>query len=200
MLRRLALRFTSFGVLWLLVSASACNNREYVRGDSAIDSEAMSTGLDKRDIQKLLSEGLNKLRVAPIMDEWRSKGGKETVAIFPFQNETSEHIDSQLSAALSETETWLIDANVVTVIDRSRQEQMIADIEGGRRGVFNPANVPKYGKQLGVKYYVTGKVQAADERTDDMRRVQYFLFLQVIEVETSAIRFQHKSYVTKAAR
>lgn len=182
----------------LSLSLPACGH-EYARGDG-IDSEAMSTGLDKRDIQKLLTEGLNKLRVSPVMEEWRAKGGKETVAIFPFQNETSEHIDSQLAAALSETETWLIDANVVTVIARDRQEQMIADVEGGRRGVFNQANAPKYGKQLGVKYYITGKVQAADERTDDMRRVQYFLFLQVIEVETSAIRFQHKSYVTKAAR
>jgi hypothetical protein len=43
-------------------------------------------------------------------------------------------------------------------------------------------------------------VQAASERTDDMRRVQYFLFMQVIETATSAIAWQHKAYVTKALR
>ena len=165
-----------------------------------LDSEMMSTGLDKHDIQTLLADGLNKLRTDPVMDEWRSKGGKETVAVFPFQNETSEHIDSQLGAALSEVETWLIDSHVVTVIARDRQEQMIADVEGGRRGVFNQANVPRYGKQLGVKYYITGKVQAVDERTEDTRRVQYFLYMQVIQVETSAIKFQSKTHITKAVQ
>ena len=33
-----------------------------------------------------------------------------------------------------------------------------------------------------------------------MRRVQYFLFLQVIDVETSAIKWQRKTYVTKAIK
>jgi hypothetical protein len=43
-------------------------------------------------------------------------------------------------------------------------------------------------------------VGAADERTDDARRVQYFIFMQVIDSETSEIRWQQKAYVTKALR
>src|SRR5262249_40240663 len=101
---------------------------------------------------------------------------------------------------LSEAETWMVDANVVTMISRERQTDMIRDVEGQQNAVFNPAHVAKYGKQLGVKYYITGKVQAADERTEDARRVQYFFYMQVIETETSAIRWQHKAYVTKAVR
>ena len=46
----------------------------------------------------------------------------------------------------------------------------------------------------------TGKVSGNDERTEDMRRVQYFLFMQVIDVETSEIRFQAKSEITKAIK
>ena len=65
---------------------------------------------------------------------------------------------------------------------------------------FNPAHIAQYGKQLGAKYFVTGKVAASDERTEDARRVQYFFFMQVIDVETSAIRWQHKAYVTKMVR
>lgn len=176
--------------------------KQYIRGsnDPSVDNAAMSTGLDKEDIQRMLSENLNHLRTSPVMDLWRSHRQADTVAIFPFQNETSQHIDSQLQAALSEAETWLVDAGTVTVISRERQNQMLAEVEAGRGGAFNPSHVAQYGKQLGAKYIVTGKVQAADERTDDMRRVQYFLFMQVIEVETSAIRWQHKAYVTKAVR
>jgi len=189
------------GLFGLSGLAAGCG-KEYVRGsqEPGIDNAAMSTGLDKRDIQQMLSENLNHLRTSPIMDQWRSKGGKETVAVFPFQNSTSEHIDSQLSAVLSEAETWLIESGTATVISRDRQNQMVAEVEGTRNAVFNPAHVVQYGKQMGARYFVTGKVQAADERTDGERRVQYFLFMQVIEVETSAIRWQHKAYVTKMVR
>jgi len=179
-------------------SMTACS-KEYVRGsqDPGIDSPAMSTGIDKDDIQRMLSENLNNLRTAPVMEQWRAAHGKEKVAIFPFINETTEHIDPQLGAILSEAETWLVDSGTVTVISRERQNQMIAEVEGTKSPIFNPAHVAQYGRQLGTTYFITGKVQSADERVDDARRVQYFFFMQVIEVETSAIRWQHKAYVTK---
>ena len=194
-----------FGVCGALLVAAAmtgCGGKEYVRGsqEPGIDNAAMSTGLDKEDIQRMLSENLNHLRSAPIMNEWRSKQPPPVIAVFPFQNSTSEHIDSQLDAILSEAEQWLVDSNTVNVVARDRQNQMVAEIEGQAHPAFNPANAARYGKQLGAKYFVTGKVQAADERTDSARRVQYFFFMQVIEIETGLIKWQHKAYQTKMAR
>lgn len=185
-----------------LATVTACGGKEYVRDsqDPSIDNAAMSTGLDKDDIQRMLSENLNNLRAAPIMTQWRADRAQDTVSIFPFLNQTSEHIDSQLDAILSEAEQWLVDAQVVTMVSREQQNRMIAEVEGQQHPVFNPAHIAQYGKQLGVKYYLTGKVQTSDERTRGERRVQYFLFMQVIEVETSAIRWQHKAYVTKMMR
>jgi penicillin-binding protein activator len=182
-----------------VVLCLGCHTQEVVRGsqDPTVDAYALSTGLDKDDIRRMLSENLNDLRVSPIAAQWRAAGGKETVAVFPFLNQTSEHIEPQLDAILSETETWLVDSGTVTVISRERQNQMIAEVEGQQHAVFNPAHVAQYGRQLGVKYYITGKVQTSDERIEDSRRVQYFFYMQVIEVETSAIRWQHKAYVTK---
>ena len=51
-----------------------------------------------------------------------------------------------------------------------------------------------------MKYVITGKVAASDERTKDERRVQYFFFMQVLEVETGRIVWQKKAYATKMAR
>jgi hypothetical protein len=190
--------------LWLVfplaLSGAGCG-KEYVRGsdDPSVDHAAMGTGLDKVDIQKLLTECLNDLRVHPLMAQWRAAGKQATVAVFPFQNDTSEHIDSALAAILAETENWLIEGGT-TVIDRQRQNQLIAEIEGTRSPVFDQKSIPRYGKQLGVKYYVTGNVQAPSERTEDERRVQYFLFLRIVEVETGAIVWQHKAHVTKMVR
>ena len=185
----------------LAVAASGCG-KEVVRGanDPSVDAHALSTGLDKDDIQRALHETLNNLRSAPIMNEWRSTHPPPNVAIFPFQNSTSEHIDSMLDAMLGEAETWLVESGTVQVISRDRQNQMIREVEGQQNPVFNPANAAKYGKQLGAKYFITGKVAGNDERSDDMRRVQYFLFMQVIDVETSAIKWQRKTYVTKAIK
>jgi hypothetical protein len=185
-----------------LLAPSGCGGKEYVRGtqDPSIDDPAMSTGLDKRDVQKMLSDNLNDLRVAPVMNEWRSRGERVQVAVFPIINETSEHIEPSLSAALSETETWLVESGVATVISRERQSQAIAEVEGQKGAAFDQSKAARYGRQLGVKYIVTGKIAGQGERTADERRVQYFFFMQVIDVETSAILWQHKSYVTKAVR
>jgi PBP1b-binding outer membrane lipoprotein LpoB len=194
-----------FAMLGAAGSAAGCASHEYVRGsdEPGIDQPAMSTGLDKDDIERTLQTLLNQMREAPIMTEWRVHAGqnnREIVAIAPFINETSEHIDSQLSSMLSETETWLVNSSVVRVVSQERQGDMIRQVEGAQHPVFDPRHIPQYGKQLGVKYYVTGKVGASDERTSDARRVQYFLFMQVIDTETSEIRWQQKAYVTKAVR
>jgi penicillin-binding protein activator len=190
----------SFATLALL--STGCASKEYVRGsqEPGIDAPAMSTGIDKQDIQQMLKENLNNLRTAPVMDTWRKGGGKTVVAVFPFSNETTEHIESQLGAILSEAEDWMVNSQTVTVVARDRQNQIIGEIEGTRHPVFNPAHVAQYGKQLGAQYFLTGKVQTSDERTEDARRVQYFFFMQVIEIETGAIRWQHKAYVTKMLR
>jgi penicillin-binding protein activator len=186
----------------LALGAPGCGGKETVRGadDPSIDAHAISTGLDKEDIQRACKQILDKMRVSPVMNEWRTTNPAPVIAVFPFQNSTSEHIDSMLDTILSETETWILESNVATVVARDRQNQMIREVEGQQNPVFNPAHAAKYGKQLGAKYFITGKVSGNDERNEDMRRVQYFLYMQVIEIETSVIKFQAKSEITKAVK
>ena len=172
----------------------------YVRGvdEPGLDDSALSTALDKRDLDKLLSENLGALDGSGLMNEWRSSGAKPQVAIYPLANETTEHVGSQLDSLLSDIEGWMVESNVVTVISLERQEQMMAEIDKQHGGGFDRNRIAEYNKQLGTEFYITGKVFAADERTDDARRVQYFMHLQAIEVATSAIRFQNKAEVSKA--
>lgn len=201
----MAFRFSSIVVvpsLFALALAVGGCGKEVVRGadDPSVDAHALSTSLDKEDMKRSLRDTLNRLRSSPVMNEWRTTNPQPIVAIFPFQNSTSEHIESSLETILSEAETWLLESNAVRVVARQRQAEMIREVEGQQNAVFNPANAAKYGKQLGAKYFITGKVSGSDERSEDMRRVQYFLYLQVIDVETSEIRFQAKSEITKAIK
>ncbi|MCC6527056.1 MAG: penicillin-binding protein activator LpoB [Polyangiaceae bacterium] len=177
-----------------------CGGKRYVRDSevAGLDDPAMSTGLDKRDLDKLLSECLSSLMADPVAHEWEARRDKARLAIYPIANETSEHVDGQLRALLSDIETYMVQSKLVSVISVEMQDQMIREVEKQHGGGFDPAHVADYNKQLGAELFVTGKVYDAAERTKEGRRVQYFLFLQLTSVPTSQVLWQHKSTLTKA--
>ena len=182
------------------LSAGCGGGVAIVRGSQVpgLDDQPMSTGVDRRDIQQALHENLKSMMSSPVANGWAADHSRPTVAIYPFANETSEHIDNQLQALLSEVETYLVESSLVTVVSVERQQQMIAEVERQHGGGFDPRHIADYNRQLGTKYYVTGKVYTADERAFGERRVQYFMFMQLIEVATSAVVWQHKVEFTKA--
>jgi uncharacterized protein (TIGR02722 family) len=192
--------FAPLVAILVLASTLAGCGPTYVRGNQVegLDDPAMSTGIDKRDIEQLLHENLKALMDSPTARGWAQSGARPTLAIYPLANETSEHIDSQLQALLSDVETFMVNSGLVTVVSVERQRQMIAEIEKQHGGGFDPNHIAEYNRQLGAQYYLTGKVFTADERAEDERRVQYFMFMQLIDVATSAVLWQNKASFTKA--
>lgn len=185
-----------------LLTTTACGGPSYVRGSEnpELDEYAMSTGLDKRDLESLFKQNADSLKKSGAMNRWKdaSRAGKEpTVAIFPIKNETTEHIDSQLDALLSDFETELVNSGYVTVISHERQRDLVRELKMQTSAAFDPDKAAQLGRQLGAQYFVTGKIYTADEKTGGERRVQYFLFMQAIDVETGAIRWQNKANLTK---
>ncbi len=166
-----------------------------------VDEAALSTGLDKKDLMKLFNTNAESLLKSGAMKRWQSasREGKEpTVAIFPVKNETSEHIDSQLQALLSKFETQLVNSGYVTVISYERQKTLVKELKIQQSAAFDPGKAAQLGKQLGAQYFVTGKVYDSAEKSGSERRVQYFLFMQAVDVETGAIRWQNEANLTKA--
>lgn len=192
----------SFALLATALVLSACGGPAYVRGDDVpeLDNAVMSTGLDKKDLEKLFDENAKSLIESGAMRRWKdaaAAGNEATVAIFPVKNETSEHIDSQLQALLSKFETQLVNSGYVTVISHERQKALVEELKLQQSAVFDPDKASQLGKQLGAQYFVTGKVYDSAEKTGEERRVQYFLFMQAIDVETGAIRWQNEANLTK---
>jgi uncharacterized protein (TIGR02722 family) len=180
------------------VSAFGCAPRA-VRGSEVegLDDEAMSTGLDKRDLEKMLHENMEALQASPLVRRWEQES-QPAVAVLPLRNETSEHVDSSLQALVSDVETRLVNAGHVRVVSLENQSELMDEVRRQSQDGYNPADVARWGRQIGARYIITGKVFSTDERQRRERRVQYFLFMQVLEVETGAILFQNKSNVTKA--
>lgn len=184
-----------------LVAAGGCKPKAIRGGEGTenpdFDEGAMSTGLDRKDLQDLMQKNMASLTGSPLWTQWRAAAEPPIVAIWPIKNDTTEHLDDQMLTLLSDMETELINSGVVSVVSRERQAEMMAEAGLQQGADFDPAIAAQIGKQVGAKYFLTGKLQAVDERINKERRVQYTLFLQVIEVETSLVKFQTKSERTK---
>lgn len=191
--------------LCLCISAlmlGACSSGpKAVRGSDTpgLDYAAMSTGLDRRDLSQMLRENLEAMKGSRVYQVWASED-RPPVSVLPIRNETSEHIESSLGALISEVETQLINTAPVRVVSMDSQKELMEEIQRQHhsQGAFDPAQVASWGKQLGARYVITGKVYSTDERAPKARRVQYFLFLRIVSVETGEVMFQNQSAVTKA--
>lgn len=180
------------------LGAGACGPT-YVRGDevAGLDDYAMSTGLDKKDLEKLFDTNIKSFMESAVVAKWKTEATPPIVSIFPIANETSEHVRDQLEALLAKMETQLINSGVATIVDHAMQDKLVAETVKQQGGAFDEAKSAEIGRQLGAKFFLTGKVYDSAERSEDERRVQYFLFMKVVEVETGAVRWQNEANLTK---
>ena len=79
-----------------------------------------------------------------------------------------------------------------------RQSVLLKELRLQQSDLFNQKRASEFGRQLGANYFITGKVYDSAERTSDVRRVQYFVFMQAIDIETGAIKWQNEAELTKA--
>jgi len=184
--------------------ATGCAGPTAVRGGPGtenpnLDDAAMSTGLDRKDLEYLLQENVEKLMASRAWAEFHNAPEAPVVAIWPIRNDTTEHIENQLNTLLATLESKMVESGDVAVVSRERQREMAEEVGlQNTNGVYDPATVARLSKQVGARYFLTGKVQAVDERMEGERRVQYTLTMQLIEVDTSLIKFQHTAARTKA--
>lgn len=186
-------------VLGVSAASVACSTPRAVRGENVegLDDQAMGTGLDRRDLQKLLSENMNALQSSAVVEQWEAED-RPRVSVLPFRNETSEHIDDALNALIGDVETTLVNAGHASVISLENQPSLMAEVRRQQGEAFDQGKAAQVGRQLGVQYIITGKVFTTDEKFNDERRVQYYMFMQVLDVETGEILFQNKAALTKA--
>ena len=195
-------RLVPFLLLALLPLVTACAPRA-IRGgpgteNPSIDEAALSVGLDRTDVQYLVDQNLSPLFNSKFWTDKVQTARKEPlVAIWPIQNATSQHIDDQLLQVLSHVETSLVNSGQVAVVDRARQAALAREIGIQQGEIYDPLAARRLGRQLGAEYFVTGKMTSVEEKLGKTKRIAYTLFLQIIEIETGLIRFQHEAERTK---
>jgi len=192
-------------LLLALAASLACAPRAMRGGEGTenpeMDQPAMSTTLDREDINYLVSRNLEALYDSRFWKSEISTSSRQPIfAIWPIENQTSEHLEDQMLTLLSSIETSLVNSGMVQVVAKARQKALAEEIGIQQGAIFDPASAARLGRQLGAKYFVTGKLTAVDERLQKTRRLQYSLFLQILEVETGLVKFQYESTRSKALK
>lgn len=199
---RMTPRLLMLALLGALALSIGCAGPKYVRDSEKedIDEYTMSTRFDRKDLDRLYKENIDKMLNSRVLQAWEREaatGDAPVVAIFPMRNETSEHIGSSLDTLLSKFETDLVNNSAADVVSHENQPELIAEVKRQQSAAYDPTRLASYGSQLGAQYFVTGKVRDVAETVKGERRVQYFMFVQVIEVATGAIKFQNEAGLTK---
>ena len=185
------------GALAAVALATACAPQA-TRGGAGtarpeMDEPALGVGLDREDINYLVAQNLASLEASKFwMGEVVPKSPPPIVAIWPIENRTSQHIEDQLVTILSSIETTFVNSGEVRVVARNEQENLADEIRRQSGSMFDPRTAQRAGRQLGAAYFVTGRITSVDEKLSDVRRLQYSLFLQMLEVETGLVRWQHE--------
>ncbi|HKK50233.1 MAG TPA: hypothetical protein VKA74_01535 [Myxococcota bacterium] len=195
--------------VWILVGllllAIGCAPRA-LRGGAGtenpeLDEPALSTTLDREDVRWLAKRTTEALLASSFWQRDVEQAPSPPVfAIWPIENRTTQHVGDQLLSLLSSLETSLVQSGDVLVVARSRQRELAEEIGVQQGAMFDPSRARSLGRQLGAEYFVTGKLTSVDERLGNTRRVQYTLFIQVIEIETGLVTFQHESTRSKALK
>jgi hypothetical protein len=182
-----------------LLSLVACGGPTFTRGsdDASIDEAALSTKLDRADLNQALDSWAETFQASPFYLEV-SKASRK-IAVLGIENNSSEHIGSALQILTDGVETRLVNSGIFDVISR---DTLVADaiMEERLRTLgdnVDPETVAALGKEFGIHYFVHGKVSDISEKTGDRRRVQYGMFLKVTEVATSRRVFQLEVPLTK---
>jgi curli biogenesis system outer membrane secretion channel CsgG len=158
-----------------------------------MDEPALGVGLDREDINFLVAQNLASLENSKFwLGEIVPAKPPPLFAIWPIENRTSQHIEDQLVTFLSSIETTFVNSGEVRVVARNEQENLGDEIRRQSGSMFDPRNAQRAGRQLGAAYFVTGRITSVDEKLSGVRRLQYSLFLQVLEVETGLVRWQHE--------
>lgn len=179
--------------------ALACSGPTYTRGseDPSIDEAALSTGLDRKDLGLALDQWFADFQQSRLVREIPADDRK--IAILSIENDTSQHIASALQNLIEGFETRLVNDGVFEVVSNDTlvgdaiMKERLRDLGDD----VDPATVAALGKEFGIHYFVHGRVGETAEKSQDIKRVQYYLFLKVTEVATNRRVFQEQVPITK---
>ncbi len=167
--------------------------------DPSIDEAALSTRLDRTDLDLALDNWLAGFEASPFYRRATTGDARPNIAILRIANDTSEHIGSALDNLLNSAETHLVQSERFKVVDNTliTRDAIMAERLRNLGDSVDPETIAALGREYGIHYFVNGRVGDTAEKSGDTKRVQYYLFMRVTDVATGIIEYQHQIDITK---
>lgn len=177
----------------------ACAGPEYTRAadEPEIDDPAMSTRLDRRDLELALDAWVEEFGSSAFVKGLPPR--KPGIAILRIQNDTSEHVSGALDNLLSAVETRLVQSGLFRVVDNTTltRDAVLAERLRASGDAVDPETAAALGREFGVELLVNGRLGDTAEKNEGVRRVQYYLFMRVTDVATLQVMHQTQVDITK---
>ena len=201
--------FHTLITLLLLAVASSCSSTRY--GDpnapETINVDWGSTDLQTTS-QKMVKSLLEAPQLAYLADP--SKGQDQRVRLYMggVRNETSEHIDTAAITDLVRTD--LFNSGKFRFVGDPHGQQEVSDqvkfqTESGK---VDPAQIMKFGKQLGAEVVLYGSLRSIEKTKGrsiesgglKTENTYYLLVMNCVNVETNEIVWTDKAEITKTQK
>ena len=185
--------------LSILSMFGACSSR-YTYEDVEDELAPVSQELEPADVRALFKQASDSLTTSGFMrllKAYHARGETITLATLPLTHAGPAPLTAELQQLMRDLTTRLRGAGELKVIDRSADITLNARIQGATPRRFDKANVAALGLELKARYLLTGALYAVPDASGETRRIQHFLFMQVIEAQRGATPWQVEVEVMK---
>lgn len=128
---------------------------------------------------------------------------KPLMIIYPFSNETSEHINTR--GVSDDIQRQMLQSGKFRFINEQQRDNIAAEMEYQSKGYVDKTMRIKIGRQLGADYLLSGslrsikKVQPRQVRIRKSERIYYSLDLTVTDLESSEIVYADQAEIAREA-
>lgn len=168
-----------------------------VRGSDKpkINDPALSIRFDQKDVNQIVGKMVDELLASAFFAEVTDGPEKPRIAIDELVNETDQHLNTE--EVLTLIQGKVINTRKMTFVDKAAREKAERELGMQLRDVVAAGTAAQIGKQLGFRYFLTGKIWSGTEQLKGVKRVQYRVVLKVLDIESLAIEWQAEESVTK---
>ena len=184
--------------LLIMILTSACGG--YFQASDQ-EEDATTSELTERDLESMFSRMSTSLFDSNLMRLWSAyhRSGKPIkLGVLAVEDQVKPPMTTSLIRLMKSLEGELSTDGEVITVSRSSQPKLLQGLRDPKDPALNRQKVAQLGEELGVQYLLTGKLYSVSDSVSDSAsdeqsssdQVQYFLFMQVIEVKTGAVRWQ----------
>lgn len=163
-----------------------------IKYGSAGDVETVTADFGSTDLQLIAEKMTQSLLRHPVLE-----GDKRpVVAMGSIDNRTNEHVDTAL--IMSKVATALLGSGKVRfTADQSGQTEIGREIAHQQSGAVSADTARAFGKQVGAKYVLYGRLASIDKKAGNVRDLYYNFSLTLVDVETALIEWKEEKEIRK---